>query len=119
VIEERVMKAALLLIIAVGMSGTANGQEYFFGERYIPTGPNGYIYDRTWGHTSRPYYGYGYRPRYSAYGYAAPYSRAYRPLAPYGFGNRNYTGYNDPYYYSYGPGVREFLDFGGADFYGW
>jgi hypothetical protein len=30
-----------------------------------------------------------------------------------------YNGYNDPYLYNYGPGMRQFLQFGGADFYGW
>ncbi len=52
-------------------------------------------------------YGFGYRPY------------AWRVLPPYGFGSPYYNGYNDPYYYSYGPGVRDFLRMGGADFYGW
>jgi hypothetical protein len=57
-------------------------------------------------------------PYYVApYGYG--YGAYYRPMAPYGFGSPYYSGYNDPYYYGYGPGTREFLRFGGADFYGW
>jgi hypothetical protein len=43
-------------------------------------------------------------------GYAPP---------PVGFGSPSYNGYNDPYYGYYGPGVRQFLRYGGADFYGW
>lgn len=94
---------------------TAFGQEYFFSERYIPTGPNSYVYDRTWGHDRTPDYydpgayrwGYGYRPY-----------TGYRALPPYGFGDPSYTGYNDPYYHTYGPAVQDFLRFGGADFYG-
>ena len=80
------------------------------------TSPNSYVYEANSYYLRPPvvphyggYYGYGR-------GY---YGGGYRPLAPYGFGNRNYNGYNDPYYRSYGPGVQEFLRFGGADFYGW
>lgn len=91
---------------------SAPAQQYWYG-RYTPTGPNGYIYEAGRGWMQPPlyqgYYGYGYSP-YARYGRAMP---------PYGFGNPSYNGYNDPYYGTYGPGVREFLRFGGADFYGW
>jgi hypothetical protein len=83
---------------------------------YIPTGPNGYIYyaPQAWAAPPpyyAPYYGYG--------GYGPGYWASPRRLQPMGFGSPYYNGYNDPYYPTYGPGVREFIDFGGADFYGW
>lgn len=43
---------------------------------------------------------------YNPYGGAQP---------PYGFGGRYYNG---PYFSNYGPGVRQFLHFGGTDYYG-
>jgi hypothetical protein len=52
------------------------------------------------------------------YPYAYGADRLYRP-PPVGFGSPYYNGFNDPYFDLYGPGVREFLWFGGADFYGW
>lgn len=100
------------------------------------TGPNGYVYNtppnspgyipyQTGGRFSgyfptargygspamNPYGGYGY--------YGGPYYRSpYTDLPPYGFGVRGLPyGYGfSPYY---GPGVNEFLYFGGADFHGW
>ena len=104
----------------------------------------GYVYEARSAYVAPPAFGYGYglyRPyglgyghRSLGYGYGAfNYSRyggfgypgygyygAYgRPLAPYGFGSPYYSGYNDPYFHGDGPGVQEFLLFGGADFYGW
>ena len=65
-----------------------------------------------WGYGGWGYGGWGYPGGYT-YGYG------YRTLPPAGFGSPYYSGYNDPYYGAYGPGVQEFLDLGGADFYGW
>lgn len=93
------------------MCSSPGSAQESFRERYIPTGPNGYIYEaeRYW--TAPPYVG----PYYvSPYRYGA-----YYDLPPYGFGDRYYNGYNDPAFPTYGPGVQEFLYFGGADFYGW
>jgi hypothetical protein len=62
-------------------------------------------------------------PSYQAIPPPTPYASGYwgglRYQPPMGFGSPYYNGYNDPYFRSYGPGVQEFLRFGGADFYGW
>jgi hypothetical protein len=50
-------------------------------------------------------------PSYGSYYYGG--------LPPYGFGSPYYNGHGDVYSYRYGRGVRDFLRFGGADFYGW
>lgn len=73
---------------------------------------------RHYGYTYYPPSGWAVPPPayYPGSWYGGYYGRA---LPPYGFGSPYYNGYNDPYFYSYGPGVREFLLFGGADFYGW
>lgn len=108
-----VLTGVLAAVFAIVVN-SADAQWYRV-ERYTPTGPNGYVYDAASGWIAPPTYGYGYAPGYYGYygGYTTP------QLPPLGFGSRWYDGYNDPYYYSYGPGVREFLRFGGADFYGW
>jgi hypothetical protein len=88
-------------------------------QSYHPLPHGGYVYQAPQAWVVPPYYGYG--------GYSGPYSgygSYYRPyygwsIPPYGFGSPYYNGYNDPNFYSYGPGMREFLQMGGADFYGW
>ena len=114
---KTLLRIATVAAIAVATQGAARAQDYSFNERYRPTGPNGYVYEaqRQWT-VPPPYYGpgayYGSPYGYGRYGslYAMP---------PYGFGSRYYNGYNDPAFPTYGPGVQEFLRFGGADFYGW
>lgn len=100
------------------------------------TGPNGYIYNtppnspgyipyQTGGRYSGYFptargYGYGY-PAMMPYGgyYGGPsYRSPYTDLPPFGFGVRGLP-YGFGFSPSYGPGVNEFLYFGGADFYGW
>jgi hypothetical protein len=110
---KTLLRMAMTAAIAVALQpGTTQAQDSFH-ERYIPTGPNGYVYEaqRQWS-VPPPYYGPG------AY-YGAPYYPSYYAMPPYGFGSRYYNGYNDPAFPTYGPGVQEFLYFGGADFYGW
>ena len=92
-------------------SGREAKAQYYQAGRMTWTGPTSYVYDATSYYRRPPAY---YYPGYG--GYYGGYSRA---LPPYGFGSPSYNGYNDPYYGSYGPGTREFLRFGGADFYGW
>ena len=115
------MKTVLLMAITVAIASAVqtaitHAQDDSFHERYIPTGPNGYVYEaqRQWS-VPPPYYGPG--GYYGIYGYG-PYGSLYA-IPPYGFGSRYYNGYNDPAFPTYGPGVQEFLYFGGADFYGW
>lgn len=107
--------AATALVAALAIGSTATAQRLNAGSMTW-TSPNGYIYNANSYYLNPPYY-----PSY--YGYGGSFGRGYYgrsgPLPPYGFGSRHYNGYNDPYYGSYGPGVREFLRFGGADFYGW
>jgi hypothetical protein len=111
------MKTSATLLVAVAafaMAVEASPEraeaQYYQAGRMTWTGPNSYVYDATSYYRRPPVY---YYPGYgSYYGYS-------RALPPYGFGSPYYSGYNDPYYGSYGPGVREFLRFGGADFYGW
>lgn len=79
---------------------------------YTATGPNGYVYVAPQQLPAPPAY---VAPPLHGFG-AAWYGS---PLPPIGFGSPYYNGYSDPNYPLYGPGVREFLDFGGADFYGW
>lgn len=107
------VRSALAATILAVTGGTLAAQEYSLHERYIPTGPNGYIYEAEQRWTAPPLYGpTGY------YGSPYVYGPAY-DLPPYGFGSRYYNGYNDPALPTYGPGVQEFIHFGGADFYGW
>lgn len=112
----RTFVAAMLPALAVSL---VHAQDYSYRERYIPTGPNGYIYEaeRYW--SAPPLYAPG--PVYSPGAfYPNPYRFGpYTDVPPYGFGSRYYNGYNDPAFPTYGPGVQEFLYFGGADFYGW
>jgi hypothetical protein len=70
-------------------------------------------------------YSYGYPPTLQLVP-TNPYGATFSPIygstlqpVPFGFGSRYYNGYNDPYFNSYGPGVQSFLQWGGADFYGW
>jgi len=115
--EDSTMKTLATLVITAAAlvlaSAPAEAQEYHFRDRMIPTGPNGYVYDAQ-SYYRRP-------PLYAPGGYYGGWSgsRYGRAMPPYGFGNPGYNGYNDPYYNSYGSGVRDFLRFGGADFYGW
>jgi hypothetical protein len=101
--------ALIVIVVALGFADSAHGQ---YGVWYGP--PRGYVYypPTTW-----------VAPPYATYYYPAWYPPAFRAfgpsLPPYGFGSPYYNGYNDPYAYQYGPGVRQFLRFGGADFYGW
>jgi hypothetical protein len=111
---KTLLRMAMVAAIAVvAQTATTHAQDYSFHERYIPTGPNGYVYEaqRNWT-PPPPYYGPG------AY-YGEPYYGSLYAIPPYGFGSRYYNGYNDPAFPTYGPGVQEFLYFGGADFYGW
>lgn len=87
-------------------AGVDNGGQY-----HVPR-PGGYVY--------YPPTGWAVPPLISPY-YIRPYGYGayYRPLPPYGFGSPYYSGYHDPNYYGYGRGTRDFLRFGGADFYGW
>jgi len=84
---------------------------------YTATGPNGYVYVAPSTAPAMPAYPYPYGTSYGGFG-AGYYGRAYWP-PPVSFGSPFYNGYNDPNYALYGPGVREFLQYGGADFYGW
>lgn len=123
--------AAIALLAFTSSSEAANPFPY----RYRWTDPSGYTYYTPGDVYRYPGYGYGsrvsgYVPRPSAYywgamppvgfgyGYGTLGRRAY-DLPPYGFGNPYYSGYNDPLLPTYGPGIQEFLKFGGADFYGW
>lgn len=112
----RTSMAAMLSALAVSL---VHAQDLTYRERSIPTGPNGYVYEaeRYW--SARPLYVPG--PLYtSGPFYANPHRFGpYTDIPPYGFGSRYYNGYNDPAFPTYGPGVQEFLYFGGADFYGW
>jgi len=101
-----VVLAAALLAFS---TGKAQAQVYSGG--YAPN--QGYVYYPPTGWAAPPPIGYYPGPYFPGYGLY------YQRLRPYGFGSPYYNGYNDPYYYSYGPGLREFLRFGGADFYGW
>lgn len=125
-----VAAATVCLFAAVPEAEGANPFPY----RYRWTDPSGYTY-----YTPADLYryrGYSYGSRVS--GYSPPghwtavppaafgYGYSYRgypgagyDLPPYGFGQPGYTGYNDPLLPTYGPGMQEFLMFGGADFYGW
>lgn len=78
-----------------------------FPPGYTATGPNGYVYVAP-----------SYQPAVPYSPYGGFYTSGYLP-PPVGFGSPYYSGYNDPNYGLYGPGVREFLRYGGADFYGW
>lgn len=84
---------------------------------YTFKGPNGYVYVAPPYAPAAPVYRFPYGHSYGRYG-AGYYGGAYLP-PPVGFGSPFYNGYNDPNFAFYGPGVREFLRNGGADFYGW
>ena len=118
----RMFVAAMLPALAVSL---AHAQDHRYRERYIPTGPNGYVYEAESHWLTPPLLAPGpfFAPApLSARGpiFVNPYRFGpHTDLPPYGFGNRFYNGYNDPAFPTYGPGVQEFLYFGGADFYGW
>jgi len=103
---KTLQRCTLLATLLIGLTCTfvAHAQTYPLNRGYIYDAPRGWVMPPP----VSPYY-------LAPYGYGA----YYRPLAPYGFGSPYYNGYNDPYYYGYGPGTRQFLRFGGADFYGW
>ena len=124
--------AGLAFLAMASVAEAANPFPY----RYRWTDPSGYTYYTPSDIYLHPGYGYGsrvsgYIPRpWAYYGYDAAlppvgYTYGYRgygygyDLPPYGFGSRYYSGYNDPLLPTYGPGVQEFLLYGGADFYGW
>lgn len=109
------MRSLIALVVAViamfAVPAESRAQQYGAWGYYQPTGPNSYVYHATSYWATPPYYApYGYGYGASHWGYEMP---------PVGFGSPYYSGYNDPYFGLYGPGVQEFLYFGGADFYGW
>jgi hypothetical protein len=99
--------AVAVLLIVASSSGLSKDKTRGYPLGYTSTGPNGYVYVAPPSVVVPPVYPYG---GYFGRGYALP---------PVGFGSPYYSGFNDPSYGLYGPGVREFLYFGGADFYGW
>jgi len=110
-----------LVFLAVAGAALMAGQVSMFGaEDPLGKYPPGYtqVNPRTYVYVPPSYvpvppltaYGYGYGPFYGGGGYLPP---------PIGFGSPYYNGYGDPAYPLYGPGVQDFLRFGGADFYGW
>jgi hypothetical protein len=106
---KRTTAAIAALLLAFSEAAPAQAQPHPGG--YWPLPHGGYVYQAPQGWPVPPPYYRGYGLGYGRY--------SWRALPPYGFGSPYYNGYNNPYYYSYGPGVREFLRFGGADFYGW
>ena len=122
--------AAIFLLAAAAVAEEANPFPY----RYRWTDASGYTYytpadlyryrgfrygSRVSGYSPPGYWG-AVPPAGFGYGYSywgSP--RSGYDLPPYGFGQPGYTGYNDPLLPTYGPGVQDFLRFGGADFYGW
>jgi hypothetical protein len=100
--------ATVTLFLTVSGLGAARDRTEGYPPGYTATGPNGYVYVAPSYQPAVPYYdpyfGIG------ANGYLPP---------PVGFGRPYYNGSNDPNYGVYGPGVREFLRYGGADYYGW
>ncbi len=109
---KRLLSAAVVVaaLTVLNAADFANAQGYT-SVWYDPVRHYGYVYypPPRWATPAPAYYPGRYRGTYY-YG---------RPLPPYGFGNPYYNGYNDPLLNAYGPGVREFLVFGGANFYGW
>jgi hypothetical protein len=110
------MKNLTALVVAAGALTLADGgaaaQAQWPDAPYSPLPHGGYVCQAPGGWAVLPYsscrtYPYPYRPHL---GWSLP---------PYGFGSPHYNGHNDPYNYSYGPGVRQFLQMGGANFYGW
>lgn len=135
-IRSAVIAAALLTLVgnlAFAQSYALPSRPYYYGpqpgwvapqpgpvpvyqpERYYPTGPygNGYVYYAPSVRWVNPAPAYSVSPAPVYYGYGQ------RGIPPYAYGSPTYNGYGDPYYPTYGRGVREFLRFGGADFYGW
>lgn len=109
---KNAIRIAALLAVVIGLNrsaGFANAQGYT-SVWYDPVRHYGYVYypPPRWATPAPAYFPGRYLGTY--YGL---------PLPPYGFGNPYYNGYNDPLLNAYGPGVRQFLLFGGANFYGW
>lgn len=108
---QRFAIAAPLLCAAMLTAAPARGEPLPYG---------GYVYEAPSVYRLPPYaVGMYHHPPPAYYVAPLPRARLYQPLPPAGFGSPYYNGYNDPYFPSYGPGMREFLHFGGADFYGW
>jgi len=99
--------AAAILLIAASSAGVSRDKTEGYPTGFTATGPNGYVYVAP-----------SYQPLPPYFPYAGVYSGGYYP-PPVGFGSPYYSGYRDPNYRFYGPGVRDFLRNGGADFYGW
>lgn len=99
--------AAGVLLAAASSTGLSKDKTEGYPPGYTATGPNGYVYVAPSYQATPPFYPYG--GLYQG-GYAPP---------PVGFGSPYYNGYADPNYGFYGPGVRQFLNYGGTDFYGW
>lgn len=117
---SRFLMIATFAAAAVCVASPARSAEDPLGKYpvgYTAKGPNGYVYVAPSYAPALPVAPYPYGYAYGGVG-AGYYGRA-SLLPPAGFGSPFYNGYSDPNYRFYGRGVRQFLRFGGADFYGW
>jgi hypothetical protein len=105
---KTISRVVIIALIAFTFAASSKAEAQY-GGWYGPKRGYAYYPPTTW---AAPSYVPGpYVPSYGAYYYGG--------LPPYGFGSPYYNGYSDVYSYRYGPSVRDFLRFGGADFYGW